>query len=74
MVERGIAGAPHFMPRGLTALDLYLAMLTEWTADKQALFARCPRIAALCMTATRRPEYRRVMDQNTAPEVVTPSA
>ena len=30
VVERGIAGRPYLLPRGFTALDIYLAMLAGW--------------------------------------------
>jgi len=64
-VEGAIVG-PYFLARGFTALDTYLAMLTEWVADRGALFARCPKMGALCNAVTVRPAYAGVIDRHRA--------
>ena len=46
-LDAAIAGAPYFLPRGLTALDFYLYMLTEFFDDRQGLFRKRPKLAAL---------------------------
>ncbi|WP_029040656.1 glutathione S-transferase family protein [Cucumibacter marinus] len=64
MIDRSISGDPYFLPRGYSALDIYLTMLTEWSADRDALFAANPRIAAVCRAVADRPSYRKVMAQH----------
>lgn len=64
MLEQSIGGAPFFLPRGFTALDIYLTMLTEWLEDRAALFKSNRRIEALCAAVMERPSYRKVMSQH----------
>ncbi|MBD1546230.1 glutathione S-transferase family protein [Roseibium aggregatum] len=60
-MDQAIRGAPYFLPRGFTALDVYLTMLTEWSADRQGLFGRHSRLAALCTAVQERASYREVI-------------
>lgn len=46
-LDAAIAGAPYFLPRGPTALDFYLYMLTEFFDDRQGLLRKRPKLAAL---------------------------
>ena len=46
-LEAAISGAPYFLPRGPTALDFYLYMLTEFSDDRQGLLRKRPKLAAL---------------------------
>jgi glutathione S-transferase len=62
-----IGGDPFFLPRGLTALDIYLAMLASWHPDRQGLFERAPRVGALCRAVEARPSYAKVAAQNLPP-------
>lgn len=62
VVEAAVAGNRFFMERGLTALDYYIAMLTEWHLDKDALFAARPRLAKLCKAVNDNRSYRVTMD------------
>ena len=64
IVDGVIAGKPYFLPRGFSALDIYLTMLTEWMSDKPALFAANPKLARLCGAVAERPAYRAVMEQH----------
>jgi glutathione S-transferase len=47
VLEAAISGEPHFLPRGPSALDLYLYMLIEFYDDVPALFAGRPKLKAL---------------------------
>jgi glutathione S-transferase len=60
-MDQAIKGEPFFLPRGFTALDIYLTMLTEWSADREALFSRHARLSALCSAVLERPSYRVVI-------------
>ena len=46
-LEAAISGEPFFLPRGITALDLYLYMLVEFYDDRAGLFVGRPRLEAL---------------------------
>lgn len=63
-LEGAISGAPYFLPRGYSALDIYLAMLTVWHSDREALFAKCPKIALLYHTVAARDSFRQVMTEH----------
>lgn len=54
ILDNAIAGAPFFLDRGLTALDLYLYMLVEFHDDHAALFDGRPRLHALHGTVSAR--------------------
>lgn len=60
-IEQAIRGTPYFLPRGFTALDIYLTMLTEWASQRQALFDSHPKLARLCGAVEKRPAYREVI-------------
>lgn len=67
-LECAVAGNPYFLPSGFSSLDIYLAMLSTWHADKTALFENNPKIARLCAAVEARPAYQRVMeDHNLSP-------
>ena len=42
MMNEAIEGEPYFLKRGYSALDLYLAMLTEWSENRDHLLASRP--------------------------------
>ncbi len=54
ILENAIAGAPFFLARGLTALDLYLCMLVEFHDDHAALFDGRPGLHVLHGTVSVR--------------------
>lgn len=68
-IEDGISGAPFFMARGLTALDYYLSMLTEWHRDKYALFETRPALARLCQSVNETKPYTTAMATHALPSV-----
>lgn len=61
VMEGAIEGDGTFLASGHSALDLYLAMLTEWSDDKDALFAQRPSLARLSNGVYLRPGYRAAM-------------
>ena len=67
-MEVAIEGHGTVLKRGFSALDFYLAMLTEWYSDRPALFARHPKIAEVYRNAARRPAYQTAMAQHALPE------
>lgn len=68
IMEEAISGQNSFLKKGFSALDYYLSMLTEWPADKQALFAAHPKIEAVYLSASQRPAYRTAMNRHALPE------
>lgn len=67
VMEGAISGKPHFMPSGLSALDFYLTMLTEWHADKSTLFGLRPKLGALCQSVNERRSYKVAMETHALP-------
>jgi len=67
VIDSAIEGSPYFLKRGYTALDIYLTMLTEWSADRDALFKANPRIGALCKAVLEKPAYRKVIGAHATP-------
>lgn len=67
VMEGAISGNPYFMPSGLTALDFYLTMLTEWHGDKQSLFASRPKLGALCQSVNESRSYKAAMETHALP-------
>jgi glutathione S-transferase len=61
VLEEGIKGEPYFLPSGFTALDIYMTMLAGWHPDRNALFQRNPKVAALCTAIESRPAYKKVI-------------
>lgn len=61
VMENAIAGDGTFLRSGQSALDLYLAMLTEWSEDKNELFAARPALAKLTSDVSLRPAYQAAM-------------
>ena len=61
LMEDAIAGDGTFLASGYSALDLYLAMLTEWSDDKEELFATRPALAKLTSDVCVRPGYQAAM-------------
>lgn len=67
VMDGAVAGSPYFLARGFSALDIYLAMLSEWSADRKALFEANPHVGELCRAVRERPAYRKVLEMHTAP-------
>jgi glutathione S-transferase len=67
LLERNIGGTPYFLPRGLTALDFYAAMLAEWVSDRDALMAGRPALARLCDAVRDTPAYSRALQAHAVP-------
>ena len=61
VMENAISGNPYFMARGLTALDFYVTMLTEWHVDNKTLFETRPRLAVLCEAINLNNSYKATM-------------
>ena len=61
LMDAAISGANTFLASGFSALDLYLAMLTEWSDDKSELFAKRTALAELCRAVSLRPSYQSAM-------------
>jgi glutathione S-transferase len=64
-LEEAIAGEPFFLPRGPSALDLYLYMLVEFYDDRAGLFAG-GRGCKPCTAPSRRARARAASARRTA--------
>jgi glutathione S-transferase len=64
VLDVAIAGDPWFLESGFGALDIYTAMLAGWHPQRNALFDRNPKVAALCRAVENRPAYRKVISEH----------
>lgn len=66
IVERRLAETGGFMLGSrATAADIYMMMVTLWTRpNRQALYARCPRIGKAVAAVNARPATARVLAEN----------
>lgn len=67
VMEGAIVGDPYFMASGLTALDYYVTMLTEWHANRQSLFGSRPKLSALCQSVNETSSYKAAMETHALP-------
>lgn len=59
------AGGPWLLGENYSAADPYLFMLTQWhRPSKEVLYARYPRIAALCKAVKERPKLQAALQAN----------
>lgn len=68
LMDEAISGAPFFLSYGPTCLDHYVAMLAEWSSDRDALLATRPSLRALCNAVRRDPAYANAMKAHAKPE------
>jgi glutathione S-transferase len=66
IVERHLGQSGGFMlGERQSAADIYLMMVTLWvTPNRQALYARCPRIGKVVATVNARPATAKVLAEN----------
>ena len=67
VMENAISGDTYFMESGLTVLDFYLTMLTEWHENRMALFATRPALAQLCQAVNNRNSYQETIKTHALP-------
>lgn len=67
LMNEAIAGDVFLLARGLTALDFYVTMLSEWVSDREALLKELPRLNALCIAVQEIPAYRTALDTHRLP-------
>ncbi|MBK8456819.1 MAG: glutathione S-transferase family protein [Phyllobacteriaceae bacterium] len=51
-----IAPGPFALGEAMSGVDIYAAMLMDWTDDRDALFARHPRLAAIARAVAAHPK------------------
>lgn len=61
-----VAGGPWFLGARFSALDLYLAAMTNWKPGPEWFQTRAPRLWAIAEAAAARPEIAPVWQQNFA--------
>ena len=64
VLDGGIEGETTFLRRGFSALDIYLAMIARWHPDRDALFNKYAKVAAVCKATEKRPACRAVMEEH----------
>jgi GST-like protein len=58
------AGRPWFLGDRSSALDLYVAVMTNWQPGRKWFAAKCPRLHAIAVATERRPELAEVWRSN----------
>ncbi len=64
VLDGGIKGEETFLRRGFGALDIYLAMIARWHPDRDALFGKYAKVAAVCEGTENRPACAAVMEDH----------
>ena len=64
VLDGGIEGESTFLSRGFSALDIYLAMIARWHPDRNALFGKYAKVAAVCEATEKRPACGAVMEDH----------
>ena len=64
VIEAALDPGPYLLGTRYSGADAYLWMLTGWQEDRDALFARCPRLKMLCERVGERPAIARVAAAN----------
>ncbi|PWJ10045.1 glutathione S-transferase family protein [Jannaschia seohaensis] len=67
LMDKAIAGDVFFLDRGLTALDFYVTMLSEWVGGREVLLKDLPRLHHLCAAVHETPEYRAALSTHKLP-------
>lgn len=60
------AGAPYFLGERLTAIDLYLAVMTRWRPGRKWFAGHAPRLAAIAERTSATPRVADVIARNFA--------
>ena len=58
------AGEPFFLGARMSALDLYLCMMTRWRPGRKWFAANAPRLVAIAETTAASPQVAAVVDRN----------
>jgi glutathione S-transferase len=64
VLNGALEGDIYFLPRGFSALDIYLTMLTVWHPYPSESFNRLPRLGALCSAVQSRSSYSKVLAEH----------
>lgn len=64
-VEALVSPDPHMLGRSMTALDLYVAVMTRWRPGRDWFAAHCPKLLSAAEAAEANPVVARVIARNT---------
>ena len=59
-----VAGAPWFLGERMTALDLYVAVMTNWRPGRKWFVANMPKLEAIARAAAALPKVAAVLERN----------
>jgi GST-like protein len=63
-MEALVSPAPYALGSGLTAIDLYLAVMTAWRPGRTWFAEHCPKLLSAADAAARNPAVARVLERN----------
>jgi GST-like protein len=64
MLEPHVRAGPWFLGSRLSALDLYLAVMTRWRPQRPWFALHCPKVHAVALSADEEPRLREVWARN----------
>ena len=65
-LEGQVAGTPWFLGGAMTALDLYLGVMTHWRPRRAWFATNCPKIHAIARAVEAQPRLAKVFEANFA--------
>ena len=60
LLEPAVAGDPWFLPSGFSAVDLYIANLSQWSIGPDWRAANLPRVEAITKAVAARPDVQAI--------------
>jgi GST-like protein len=64
IVERAIEPAPWFLGKQLSALDVFVCVMTRWTPKREWFATECPKLMAIATAVDAKPELQAVWERN----------
>jgi GST-like protein len=65
-MESSMQPAPYALGSSMTALDVYLAMLSRWSPGRQWILEHCPKLGAAITLTEKHPIVHQVWKENFA--------
>ena len=64
LIEQGLTPAPYALGKSMTALDIYIAMVSRWRPGRVWFKENCPKLAASVVLTERHPIVAKSWEKN----------
>ncbi len=64
LLDQALDPGPFLLAGSPSIVDVYYAMMTDWGLAREAIFARCPRVARAFEEVSRQPAVARIAAEN----------